>query len=106
MRKWAALCPQNFLHKERLVAGALAQVSGDCHRAERFFLEAQRAAAESGYPHIEALAHRLAADSMREREPVKSERHLRLACDLYRRWGASAYAEALGQWYDRDRVSI
>jgi hypothetical protein len=96
LRKWAARCPHNFLHKERLVAGELARVSGDHPRAEQLYLEAQRAAAESGYPHIEALAHRFSADSMRDRDPAEAERHLRLACDLYRRWGASAYAEVLG----------
>jgi hypothetical protein len=95
LRRWAAQCPHNFLHRERLVAGELARISGGRARAEELYLEARTAAAMSGHPHIEALAHRMVSESMRDRDPLEAERHLRLACDLYRRWGATTYAEAL-----------
>jgi hypothetical protein len=95
LEKWAALSPHNFLHKERLVAGELARLSGDAVRAEDLYLEAQRAAAEFGYLHIEALAHQLTAASKVDRDPVGARAHREAACLLYRRWGAGAYAEAL-----------
>jgi hypothetical protein len=96
LQKWAALCPHNFLHKERLVAGELARLSGDPVRAVGLFLEAQRAARTSGYQHIEALAHQLAASALRDHDRTTAEHHLEAACGLYRRWGAAAYADALG----------
>jgi serine/threonine protein kinase/predicted ATPase len=96
LQKWAALCPHNFLHKERLVAGELARHSGDPVRAAGLFLEAQRAAVDGGYLHIEALAHQLTASALRDHDPTASDHHLEAACGLYRRWGAAAYADALG----------
>ena len=95
LQKWAAQCPHNFLHKERLVAGELARLSGDPVRAVELYLEAQRAAADYGYQHIEALAHQLAASVLRDGNPTTSETHLEAACELYRRWGASAFADFL-----------
>lgn len=95
LRKWAALCPHNFLHKERLVAAELARIGGDRSRALRLLREAGDAAAEFGYVQIEALAQRLAWEQHRDRDPAAAARHLSAATGLYRRWGASAYAEGL-----------
>ena len=95
LQKWAAHCPHNFLHKERLVAGELARLSGDPDRAVELYLEAQRAAADHGYQHIEALAHQLAATALRDRDPTAAASHLEAARALYRRWGASAFADSL-----------
>jgi tetratricopeptide (TPR) repeat protein len=95
LQKWAAQCPHNFLHKERLVAGELARLSGDPVRAVELYLEARRAAADDGYQHIEALAHQLAASALRDLDPTAAASHLEAACALYRRWGASAFADSL-----------
>jgi hypothetical protein len=95
LKKWAAMCPHNFLHKERLVAGELARLAGDTPRAAELYLEGQLAAADSGSIHIAALAHQLAAASLRDRDSAAAATHREAACDLYRRWGAAAYAEAM-----------
>ena len=95
LQKWATQCPHNFLHKERLVAGELARLSGDPDRAVELYSEAQRAAAESGYQHIEALAHQLSASALCEIDPTAADSHLEAARALYRRWGASAFADSL-----------
>jgi len=95
LRKLATQCPHNFLHKERLLAGEIARLSGDPVRAVELYLEAQRAAADSGYLHIEALAHQLAASVLRDQDPTAAASHLAAACALYRRWGASFFADSL-----------
>lgn len=95
LRKWAARCPQNFLHKERLVAAELARINGDQARAGRLYEEAGAAAAEHGYLQIEALAHQLAARASEDGEKTTATSHREAACERYRLWGATAYAQAL-----------
>jgi serine/threonine protein kinase/predicted ATPase len=100
MRKWAALCPENFRHKERLVAAELARIRGDKTGARKLYREARESAAESAYPQVEALAYQLSAGLENATGAPKTKAQLEKAAVLYRRWGATAYAEAL------DRGSI
>jgi hypothetical protein len=95
--KWASRCPQNFRHKERVIAGELARLEGELGKALRCFDGAREAAAEHGALHIEALAHQLAAAAVRVGDPASADDHLAAAQGLYRRWGAAGYAESLAR---------
>jgi len=95
LRKWASLCPSNFLHKERVLAAELARLSGDMGGSAGCLEEAVVAATEHGYPQIEALAHQLAARLHDGRDTNAAKRHLDAACERYRDWGADALAESL-----------
>lgn len=84
LRKWSALCPANFLHKERLVAGERARLAGADDRALQFLEEAIDAAREHGYLHLEGVGHRLKAKLSRD-----PKEHLQHARNIFRKWGVS-----------------
>jgi len=96
MRRWAANCPDNFLHKEQLVAAEICRVVGKDTAALRHYQAAIAAAAKYGYGHIEALAHERAARFHQSRgDPAAGAAELAAARACYRRWGANSYAAAL-----------
>lgn len=92
-RKWAAGCPHNFLHKERLIAAEICRITGDPTGAAKLCEEAARAAAGYNYPHIEALACKHAANLYNLVNDRKTaDRWIERAEQGYRRWGANYYA--------------
>jgi hypothetical protein len=91
--KWAAQCPHNFLHKERLVAAEICRVRGEAKDAARAYDEAIAAASRFGYLQVEALANGRAAQLHRiSGNKTEASRYLNAARECYRLWGADAYA--------------
>jgi predicted ATPase len=96
MRCWAANCPDNFLHKEQLVAAEICRVIGKHDAAIHHYQAAIAAASKFGYVHIEALAHERAARLDQSRGDLAAgAAGLSAARACYRRWGANSYAAAL-----------
>jgi hypothetical protein len=93
-RKWAAACPDNFLHKLQVIEGEMARAAG---RADAAAIHARAAetARKFGYVHIEALAadleSRALAAAGRGAESNLARAH---ASDAYRRWGATSLCES------------
>jgi predicted ATPase len=96
LRRWAAQCPDNFLAKERLVAAEWCRLRSRDAEAAACYAAAVAAAQRYGYLQMEALAHELAARFYLARGArEKAATALAAARDAYRRWGATAYADAL-----------
>ncbi|WP_293371333.1 AAA and adenylate/guanylate cyclase domain-containing protein [Nevskia sp.] len=92
LRAWAALCPANFVHKARLVDGALALAAGDAAGALALLVAAATAAGGAGYAHDHALALEWAARAASPDDaPALRER----AADAWQAWGAAAMAQRL-----------
>ena len=93
---WADGCPENFAHKQRLLAAELARLDGQPERAATLYAESARLAHASGFVQDQALAHELAARFYRQRGfEVFADAHLSEAILCYRRWGADAKVAAL-----------
>ncbi len=109
-RQWARNCPENFLHRALLLEAELAQVTGQDTIAGTRYDQAIEAAAQRGFAHHEALANALCGRWHRARGRMRNARfYLREAAYGYRRWGATAIADALieeiGEWVSREQSS-
>ena len=87
-RDWAGVCPANFRSRERLLNAEFKRR----RRADAIpaYVEAAQVAAESGHPHLEALAERRIAnllDTLGRSE--EASLHWSSATALFRKWGAS-----------------
>ncbi|MHC4955868.1 MAG: AAA family ATPase, partial [Planctomycetota bacterium] len=97
-RRWARSCPENFSHREKLLAAELARIRGQDRRAASLYDEAIEAAAAHGFLHHEALACELAGRFHADRGRARNARYyLRDAGYGYWRWGATALADALAE---------
>ena len=93
---WAEHCPQNFLHKQKLVEAELERVTGAPWRAMKLYGEAIAGAQKEGFVNDAALANELAARFfLANGEPRIARVYLRAALDGYRKWGATAKVRAL-----------
>ncbi len=93
---WADNCPENFLHKRRLLEAERARVEGDTLLAMRRYDEAIDEAAAQGYPHHEGLCSERAMAFYGERGRQRVARaYASDAHGGYARWGALAKVEAL-----------
>lgn len=89
MTRWAANCPDNFLHLQRLMQAELARLDGRIEHALRAYEQAMEAAHESGFRRDEAMANELAARHLLAAGRRKAaEGYLRAAHGLYESWGA------------------
>jgi predicted ATPase/class 3 adenylate cyclase len=89
MTRWAANCPDNFLHLQRLMQAELARVDGRIEPALRGYEQAMEAAREAGFRRDEAMANELAARHLLATGRRKAaEGYLRAARNLYESWGA------------------
>jgi serine/threonine protein kinase/predicted ATPase len=90
-RKWAAGCPDNFLHKLKVIEGERARASGRFGEAADAFTSAAEAARQYGYVHVEALAADLESRALAAAgRTADAERARARAADAYRRWGATS----------------
>ncbi|WP_250493958.1 AAA family ATPase [Caballeronia sp. GAWG1-1] len=88
---WAKLNPATFLDKLLLVEAEIARLLAKPLEALARYEEAAAAASESGFSHIDALAHRLACACCEANGLFTAAReHRRRAIDGYARWGAHA----------------
>lgn len=91
-RRWAGLCPENFLARERLIAGELSRIKGDRSGAAAAIDEAEAAAGRHEQTQIAALAANLAAGIHRLNGDWAAEQGCRdRARQYYRDWGASIH---------------
>jgi hypothetical protein len=92
-RKWAAGCPDNFLHKLKVIEGERARASGRLGEATDAFTSAAEAARQYGYVHVEALAADLESRALAAAgRTIEAERARARSTDAYRRWGATSLA--------------
>jgi len=88
---WAASCPANFRHKERLVRAELARTGEQPLGAIQLYDEAITAAREHGFGGDEALAQERYADFWRQQDkPEIAELYCRKAYQQYELWGAGS----------------
>jgi diguanylate cyclase (GGDEF)-like protein len=91
MKKWARICPANFLPKHLLIEAELTAVRGRFEEACHLFDQAVSSAREHGYTNIEALANERAGLFCQGRGFDRmSEPYLKAAHQAYERWGATA----------------
>ncbi|MBI5140709.1 MAG: diguanylate cyclase [Nitrospirae bacterium] len=96
MKRWAAVCPDNFLHRHVLVQAELEAFDGNRVSAMAFFDEAIRLAGANGFVHHEAIANERAATFHERLGSVKiSGNYFAAARHCYVRWGASAKVDEL-----------
>jgi predicted ATPase/signal transduction histidine kinase len=96
MARWAESCPENYRHKELVLAAELARLRGQSLEAAELYDRAAAAAAGNGFLQDEGLANELAGRFHRAAGREGFARlYLAAAVDAYRRWGARAKVEAL-----------
>jgi predicted ATPase/class 3 adenylate cyclase len=98
--RWARRCPENFLHRQLLLEAEIARLAGRSDRAAKLYDQAIEAAGRHGFLQNEALAAELAGRFHLAAGRHRAARHhLREAALRYRRWGATALADALVDRY-------
>lgn len=94
--EWAANCPDNVEGCAALVGAEIARLSGQELQAMRLYERAIRSARASGFTHVEALAHQLAAAfHAAQGFGDQAEMHLLKARNSYLRWGADGKVRQL-----------
>jgi predicted ATPase/signal transduction histidine kinase/tRNA A-37 threonylcarbamoyl transferase component Bud32 len=104
LAEWAGHCPENFRHKELLVAGEIARITGAPSQAISLFEKAAASAVESGFIQFEAIASELCAVIyLAQGAETASQACLLRAHQAYSAWGASAKAKLLeegrSEWF-------
>ncbi|WP_437719082.1 AAA family ATPase [Sorangium sp. So ce448] len=95
---WAENCPENFGARAALVGAEIARVGGEWDKAAQLYEQAIRAARESGFVHIEALAYEVASRFYRTRGfDLIADTYLREARACYARWGADGKVRQIDQ---------
>lgn len=96
MTLWAAHCPENFLHLQRMMEAELARLAGRDAAALRLHEQAVEAAHANEFRRDEAMANELAGRLLVAGGRRKAaEGYLRAARNIYRRWGAQRKVEQL-----------
>ncbi|HRI63414.1 MAG TPA: ATP-binding protein [Polyangium sp.] len=96
LRAWAAVCPENFGHKTRLVEAEFARLDGRTDNALAAYEEACGLARDSGFRQDAALANELFGVYWSERGLVDvAAVYLRRAQAIYGEWGAAEKVRAL-----------
>ena len=95
-RKWAAQCPDNFLHKSQVLDGEIARAAGRFEEAAAILAQAAETARAYGYVQIEALATDLSSRALSAAgSRVSSDEARARAADAYERWGATSLSKAM-----------
>jgi hypothetical protein len=93
-RKWAAACPDNFLHKSQILDGEIARAAGRSGEAALVHARAAETARTYGYVHVEALAADLESRALASAgKHADADRARERAADAYRRWGATSLSD-------------
>ena len=100
MQTWAENSPENFGHRNALLAAESAALRGDASEAMTAYERAIAEAAEHGFIQIEALANECYARFwLRRGNENVAEIYLRVAERSYAQWGAAAKVESLQTRY-------
>jgi predicted ATPase/DNA-binding CsgD family transcriptional regulator len=103
---WADSCPRNYKSRYLLARAYAHKAAGTAEKAAELCGEAIEEARRSAFITVEALAHQLMAQlHLTSARLVTASMHLREAEELYRRWGATAVAEAIRQTLHRGEMS-
>ena len=90
MEQWVKHCPENFEHKEALIAAEMARLSNNEHGAMTYYDKAIRSAHENDYIQYEAVCNERAADFYFSKNRQKVARtYLLEARYSYLKWGAT-----------------
>jgi predicted ATPase/signal transduction histidine kinase len=102
LEAWAELCPENVLHKVRLLEGEIAAVEQRPLDAARLYERAIDRATREGFIHDAALAHeRCGRMYLRFGLRRDAETHFADALRGYVRWGATAKVRLLAREFPR-----
>ncbi|HEX2543678.1 MAG TPA: AAA family ATPase [Ramlibacter sp.] len=102
--EWARHCPDNFACCAALVGAEIARLSQREFQAVQLYADALRAARASGFVHLEALGHELAAGFYTSQGCTdEAAMHLLKARNGYLRWGADGKVRQLQQLHPRLR---
>jgi predicted ATPase/signal transduction histidine kinase/tRNA A-37 threonylcarbamoyl transferase component Bud32 len=100
LANWADHCPENFRHKEQLVAAEIARVEGDPGNAATLYRASFEQAGREQFTQDKALvAERFAELLLVEGDGISAAAYLREARNGYLMWGASAKVHRLEQAY-------
>ncbi|NES65068.1 MAG: GAF domain-containing protein, partial [Okeania sp. SIO2D1] len=98
--KWAEHCPENYLHKFKLIQAELARITEKGYEAIDFYDEAIASARENGYTQNQALANELAARFYLAKGKEKiANIYLEEAQYTYLQWGATDKVNQLTTQY-------
>jgi signal transduction histidine kinase len=98
MKRWAAHAPSNHLHKWYLVEAERYRITGKDRKAMTCYDKAIEAARDNEYIIEEALANELAGNYYSQTGSHRAAKdYLLKACQLYRKWGATAKADYLNR---------
>ncbi|UKS28885.1 AAA family ATPase [Paenibacillus sp. HWE-109] len=107
MDKWAAHCPENFLHLSLLMHAEWHRVTGHIQKAELAYEQSIRQAREQGFIQHEAIACELAGRHYKEAGRDKiAKTFLVDAYYGYLSWGAKAKADELKMRYPNYLTSL
>ncbi|PWK04967.1 AAA family ATPase [Tumebacillus permanentifrigoris] len=96
MKKWAAVCPDNFLHRSLLMEAEVARLAGHVRVAMDLYDQAIEAASRNGYLHHAAIANECAAKFyLNLGKPHLATSYLEAARYGYLQWGALVKARQL-----------
>ena len=97
-KTWAKICPENCLHKYRLIQGEHAHILGKQEAALKYYNEAIELSHNRGYLQHEALANELCARYWLKRGQKKyAGVHMSDAIYLYKVWGAQKRIKILNE---------
>ena len=100
MKKWSISCPENFLHKFKLVEAEWMRITRKKRQAEELYEKAIQAACDNGYKQNEAIACELAAKFYFKEGKVRvAKAYMSDALRLYSEWGASAKVREMKEHY-------
>ncbi|MEI7816111.1 MAG: ATP-binding protein, partial [Desulfuromonadales bacterium] len=97
---WAKHSPENFQHKELLVAGEIARINGASYQAISLLEKAAASARVNGFIHCVAIASELTARVyMTQGAGTAAQACILKARDGFNTWGASAKVKLLEDCY-------
>src|SRR6266702_2212022 len=100
--RWAAQCPQNYLHRFELISAEAARIEGRALDAEGLYEQAIGSARSNGFVQHEALACELASRFWRGRGIERiANAYLRDARAAYERWGAGGKVRSIDEEFPR-----
>ncbi|TFH43499.1 MAG: GAF domain-containing protein, partial [Chrysiogenales bacterium] len=103
MKKWAAQCPENYLHGHHLVEAEIAAMKGRTTRAAAFYDRAIDTARESGFLRIAAIASARAGEFYLScNRDIIARAYFSEAYYLFSRHGSTMIASELSRLFPQD----
>ncbi|SFK89279.1 helix-turn-helix transcriptional regulator [Brevibacillus centrosporus] len=100
MKKWAADCPDNFVHKYRLMEAEKARLDGRDQDATDLYDQAIQSAKEQQYVRNQAIACELAASFYGKKKKDRFARaYITEAIEAFGQWGATEKVRQLRERY-------